>query len=69
MGKYDVSLKAASKSVQRALKKLRAIRPSVTKDDQTKIDLEIRDLNKVAALIRPVCHIRGFHRAPSRKRK
>jgi hypothetical protein len=69
MGTYDVSLKAASKSVQRALNKLKAIRPRVTKEDQKKIGLEIRDLNQVAALIRPVCHIRRFHRAPSGKNK
>lgn len=69
MGKYDVSLKAANTSVQRALKKLKGIRPLVSKADQRKVDLEIRDLNEVAALIRPVCHIRGYHRAPSRNKK
>jgi hypothetical protein len=69
MGKYDVSLSAANTAVKRALKKLKTIRPLVAKVDQKKIDLEIRDLKKVAALIINHCHIRGYHRAPYKKKE
>jgi hypothetical protein len=69
MGKYDVSLSAARASVQRALRKLNKIRPRVTKADQKKIDLEIRDLKKAEQFIFVVCHIRKFKAAPSKRRK
>lgn len=69
IGKYDVSLTAATTSVQRALKKLRTIRPLVTHENQKDIDLEIRELRKAAKIIRFTCHIRRFHRSPHRKRK
>lgn len=69
IGKYDVSLTAATISVQRALKKLKAIRPLVTPEDRKDIDLEIRELRKADKIIRFTCHIRRFHRAHHRKRK
>lgn len=69
IGKYDVPLKAAHMSVERALKKLKKIRPLATTADQEKIDLEIRELKKAAQQIWIFCHIRRFHRAPSKKRK
>jgi hypothetical protein len=68
MGKYEVSLKSANAAVKRALKKLKQIRPYVTKADQKKIDLEIRDLEKIAVTIGPVCHIRKFERAVYKKK-
>ena len=58
MAKIKFTLKGVTNEIRRAEKKLRAIRPQVTKADQKEIDLNLRDLERAYKLIRGRCPIR-----------
>jgi hypothetical protein len=55
MAKIAFSLHPITAAIRRAEKKLRAIRPKVSKADQKKIDLNLRMLGKSHHLLRIPC--------------
>ena len=55
MAKIAFSLHPITNAIRRAEKKLRAIRPKVSKGDQKKIDLNLRMLEKSYRLLRFPC--------------
>ena len=55
MAKIHFTLKNITKEIQKAEKKLRALRSKVTKADQKKIDLNLRSLKKSYGIIGVVC--------------
>jgi hypothetical protein len=55
MAKISFTLKGVTKEIQKAEKKLRAIRSKVTKADQKKIDLNLRTLKKSFGIVAHIC--------------
>ena len=55
MAKVAFSVHPITTAIRRAEKKLRAIRPKVSKADQKKIDLNLRMLEKSYRLLRLAC--------------
>lgn len=55
MAKIHFTLKNITKEIQKAEKKLRALRSKVTKADQKRIDLNLRSLKKSYGIIGVVC--------------
>jgi hypothetical protein len=55
MAKIGFSLHPVAAAIRRAEKKLRSLRPKVSKADQKKIDLNLRALKKSYHLIRVIC--------------
>ena len=61
MAKISFTLKGISKEIARAEKKLRSIRRKVTADDQRKIDLNLRGLEKCRGIVRIFCRPPAMH--------
>ena len=61
MAKIHFTLKNITKEIQKAEKKLRALRSKVTKADQKKIDLNLRSLKKSYGIIGVVCRPPATH--------
>jgi hypothetical protein len=55
MAKISFTLKNVTKEIEKAEKKLRAIRGKVTKADQKKIDLNLRSLKRSHGIIAHIC--------------
>lgn len=55
MVKIGFSLHPVAEAIRRAEKRLRSLRPKVSKADQKKIDLNLRALEKSYHLIRVIC--------------
>lgn len=55
MAKISFTLKGVTREIQKAEKKLRAIRGKVTKADQKKIDLNLKALSKSYTNIKHFC--------------
>ncbi len=55
MAKIKFTLKSITREIQRAEKKLRALRKKVTKGDLKRIDLNLRSLQRSYELIAHVC--------------
>jgi hypothetical protein len=55
MAKISFTLKSVTKEIEKAEKKLRAIRSKVTKADQKKIDLNLRSLKRGHGIIAHIC--------------
>jgi hypothetical protein len=55
MAKISFTLKGITKEIRKAEKRLRAIRGTVAKADQKKIDLELRGLQQCNRIIQPYC--------------
>ena len=64
MAKIAFSLHPVTSAIRRAEKKLRAIRPKVSKADQKKIDLNLRMLEKSYRLLRFPCPKVNARRIP-----
>lgn len=55
MAKISFTLKGVAKEIAKAEKKLRSVRSKVTKEDQKKIDLNLRGLEKCHGVIKHFC--------------
>ena len=55
MAKISFTLKSVTKEIEKAEKKLRAIRRKVTKADQKKVDLNLRSLKRSHGIIAHIC--------------
>ena len=58
MAKIRFTLKGVTNEIRKAEKKLRSIRPKVSKADQKEIDLNLRELGRAYKLIRGRCPVR-----------
>lgn len=55
MANISFTLKGVAKEIAKAEKKLRSMRSKVTKEDQKKIDLNLRGLEKCQGVIKNFC--------------
>ncbi len=55
MAEINFTLKGVAKEIAKAEKKLRSVRAKVTKEDQKKIDLNLRGLKKCHGVIKNFC--------------
>jgi hypothetical protein len=55
MAKISFTLKGVAKEIAKAEKKLRSVRGKVTKEDQKRIDLNLRGLEKCHGVIKNFC--------------
>ena len=59
--KLEISLSPIAAQIDKAGKKLKSLRSQVSTSDQKKIDLEIKDLKKIRAVVVKACGGRMTH--------